>query len=223
MEKKKLLFPLKGEMMKIKLYISFIIISLSVSSLVYASNINVNQSFDLNEIKQLSTQEVEKHSQFINKLFSDKKNSSKANSVKKADGVILFVSFSMPEELLIELSMQAQKYNIPLVIKGLVNNDFKETLGKIQEVKTKATATHRDFHGVSIDPIWFEQFDIKNVPALVLTHRGGECELQKVCHNQAYDVVYGNSPVKNSLQQISNSDSKFSNLAKKLLEGSHDE
>ena len=223
MEKKKLLFPLKGEMMKIKIYISIIIISLSMSSFVYASNDKVNQKFDLNEIKQLSTQEVEKHSQFINKLFSDKKNSSKANNVKKADGAILFVSFSMPDNLLIELSEQANKYNIPLVIKGLVNNDFKETFRKIQEVKTKATANHRDFHGVSIDPIWFEQFDIKKVPALVLTQRGGECELQKVCHNQAYDVVYGNSPVKNSLQQISNSDSKFSNLAKKLLEGSYDE
>ena len=44
-----------------------------------------------------------------------------------APDAILFVSFSMPESLLLGLADQAAQFDIPVVIKGLVNNDFKQT------------------------------------------------------------------------------------------------
>ena len=181
----------------------------------------VLQENGLNNLRDMSYKEVTKHQQYIDKLFRDKHAQAQNKNVKKADGAILFISFSMPNDLIIELASQAKKYHIPVVVRGLVQNDFKKTLAKIYQVKTKSKQRGSEITGVSIDPVWFEQFNIKKVPALVVTRRNPECQLQKICSNQSYDVVYGNAPIKNSLQLIADSSSNLSGVAKRYLEGAY--
>ena len=138
-----------------------------------------------------------------------------------APNAILFVSFSMPESLLLTISDQAAQFNIPVVIKGLVNNDFKQTVATFSRLSHEAQKQHLNFNGVSIDPIWFTQFNITAVPALVVSSRSASCLPSSVCANQHFDVVYGNAELRKGLELIADRGEKASLVAKKILEQGH--
>lgn len=162
--------------------------------------------------------EIQKQMPFINKLLSVKKSTiEKKRGGKPADGAIVFVSFSMPDSLLVSISEQADAYNIPVVLNGLVENDFKKTLNKLVALKKYAKERHQEFHGVSIDPVWFEQFGINAVPALVVTKRPAHCAFQKQCADQPFDVVYGNASIKDGLNIIADQGEQVPDVARKIL------
>lgn len=137
------------------------------------------------------------------------------------DGAILFVSFSMPEPLLFALSHEAAGFNIPVVINGLVDGDFKKTIETFARFNRDAQKQHFNFKGVSIDPLWFQQFNITAVPALVVSARPASCEAQTVCADQTFDVVYGNATIKKSLEIIASKGDASPLLAKTILEQGH--
>ncbi|MDA7742522.1 type-F conjugative transfer system pilin assembly protein TrbC, partial [Francisellaceae bacterium] len=122
---------------------------------------------------------------------------------KAADGAMLFISTSMPASLIIDMSKQAAKYNIPVILRGLIDNSMPKTLQAILNIKSVALKANIKFAGVSIDPVWFDQFDITAVPAFVVTKRPAGCIFQKTCKNQPYDVIYGNQSIHDSLEEIS--------------------
>lgn len=154
----------------------------------------------------------------VNQLAHQRSN----QSIKQANGAILFVSFSMPKNLLVEMIDQANAYNIPVIIRGLVDNKVPKTLQAILDVKSKALKEHKHFSGIGIDPVWFEQFAITAVPALVVTQRPANCINQKICPNQPFDVVYGNQSIKTSLEAIAFKGSSIpSAIAKKILGDHH--
>lgn len=138
-----------------------------------------------------------------------------------APDAILFVSFSMPESLLLTISDQAAQFNIPVVIKGLVNNDFKQTVATFSRLSHEAQKQHLNFKGVSIDPVWFTQFNITAVPALVVSYRPASCLASSICANQPFDVVYGNTQLKKGLELIAERGEDASLIAKKILEQGH--
>ena len=117
-------------------------------------------------------------------------------SVVVAEGAFLFVSLSMPKPLLLSMAEEASRYKIPLIIKGLENGNFNQTLQTIYHLK---------LNGVSINPLWFEQFKITAVPALVVTE------------NENFDVVYGNQSIQKSLQLIAERGNAASSLANDYL------
>lgn len=143
------------------------------------------------------------------------------NQGQSVNGAVLFVSFSMPEPLLFALADQAASFEIPVVLNGLVDGDFKKTIETFKRLHKKAKKDHLNFKGVSIDPLWFEQFNISSVPALVVSARPANCEPQSLCVNQAFDVVYGNASLKNSLELIAEKGEAASLLAKAILENGH--
>lgn len=134
-----------------------------------------------------------------------------------APDAILFVSFSMPESLLLGLADQAAQFNIPVVIKGLVNNDFKQTVATFSRLSHEAQKQQLNFKGVSVDPVWFTQFNITAVPALVVSYRPSA----SVRANQPFDVVYGNTQLKKGLEIIAERGENASLVAKKILEQGH--
>ena len=50
----------------------------------------------------------------------------------------------------------ADEYNIPVYIRGLIDNDFKKTVLFIRDIIQK-----NDLSGVSIDPVLFKEFKIR--------------------------------------------------------------
>ena len=140
---------------------------------------------------------------------------------KSLSGAVLFVSFSMPESLLFALADEAAAFDIPLVINGLVDGDFKKTIDTFSRLHRKAEEKHLNYKGLSIDPIWFEHFQIKSVPALVVSARPSQCEPQTICAAQTFDVVYGNPHVKKALELIASKGESASKLAQEILGPSH--
>lgn len=105
----------------------------------------------------------------------------------KAWGVqaYVFVSFSMPEQLISETLEESARLHIPALLNGLIANSMPETVKKIQAL-SKAVPNLN----LQIDPTAFERFGIKQVPALVVEHEGN------------FDVLYGNLTLKEGLLRI---------------------
>lgn len=138
-----------------------------------------------------------------------------------AEGAILFVSFSMPDSLLFALADEAAQFHIPVVINGLVKGDFKKTVETFKRLNDEAQKQHLNFKGVSIDPVWFSQFQITSVPALVVTEPVKACSQGQTCTNQLFDVVYGNASIKKGLEIIAQKGDAAPQLARTILENGH--
>lgn len=96
-----------------------------------------------------------------------------------------FVSFSIPEKQLVALMKAAEKRNIPIYLNGLVNNTVEDTAKVMMYLTQKY-----ELQGVLIDPVRFNYYGIKSVPALV-----------KKC-GANFDVVFGNLNLEQSLALI---------------------
>jgi conjugal transfer pilus assembly protein TrbC len=83
------------------------------------------------------------------------------------NGIIVFVSFSMPKASLIELSDQSQKHGAILVLRGICQDSFMATKDKILEINPKGLQ-------LDINPELFKKYDIKRVPTFVLVKNGKE-------------------------------------------------
>ena len=138
-----------------------------------------------------------------------------------ADGAVLFVSFSMPDSLLFALADEAALFNIPVVINGLVEGDFKKTIDTFKRLNLEAKKQGLNFQGVSIDPVWFSQFQIASVPALVVTDSPKSCEPKSACEKQPFDVVYGNLGLKKGLELIAKKGDAARTRAQMILESGH--
>ena len=123
--------------------------------------------------------------------------------------VLIFASFSMPKESLKALSNQANQVGAPVIIRGLVNNSFKETVKKLTEFNLLQT-------GIQIDPLLFKRFGIQKVPAVVVTNNIA-CPPNQTCLAQ-FDVLYGNIPLSYALKVIANKNDPVSHFAVEALQ-----
>lgn len=102
---------------------------------------------------------------------------------KSKEGLYIFISFSMPKATLENLDKAARKIGARLVIRGLKNNSFKETLRFIKEVKREGII-------IDIDPESFKQFGVNLAPTFV------------VSDGLKYDKVVGNISVRYVLNKF---------------------
>lgn len=88
-------------------------------------------------------------------------------SLKKDDEILVFVSFSMPEASLKQLSDESGKYHARLIMRGIYKNSFKD-------LKEKVLSISKDGLKFDIDPELFKKYDIKQVPTFVNTKTGNK-------------------------------------------------
>lgn len=86
-----------------------------------------------------------------------------------------FLSSSIPEKELATLIGAAESRHIPVYFRGLVNDSMEQTA---QYMMHMVTTYH--IQGIAIDPVRFEKYGVKQVPALV-----------KKCGDK-FDILYGN-------------------------------
>jgi conjugal transfer pilus assembly protein TrbC len=177
------------------------------------------------EIAALKTSSAKNQADYkplIDKLMQQAtSNVPQKQHLQPVPNAILFVSFSMPKSLLFALADEAADFNMPVVIRGLVQNDFKKTIATFERLHREAKKQHLKFNGVSIDPVWFQQFNITSVPALVVSLRPETCETATVCPNLPFDVVYGNAHLKKGLELIVARGDAAPMTAKHILEQGH--
>lgn len=142
-------------------------------------------------------------------LFTLMINSSfafdKANS-----HIFVFVSFSMPDSSIKGWLNEGKLVSAPLVIRGLVNNSFKETLNKVIEI-----AKDKE-EGIILDPTLFKKFKIQKVPAVVVTNQ--TCNLVNLCDSSDYAVLYGDVHLDYALKKIAEENPKLQMYTKPALE-----
>lgn len=101
-------------------------------------------------------------------------------TITSKEKILIFVSFSMPKQSLIELMQQASKYNAVLVIRGIKNNSFKQMASAIHELGLEQTSSFE------INPELFKRFEIKQIPTFVLIKNDQEVSRLKGNVSLAY-------------------------------------
>lgn len=94
----------------------------------------------------------------------------------------VFVSFSMPKDLIEAVFKDASSHDVPVYLNGLIEDDMRKTLSRIFEYSQKYPKL-----SVQIDPFAFEKYHIDRVPALVV-EQGNQ-----------FDVLYGNVTIDDGL------------------------
>jgi len=107
------------------------------------------------------------------------------SNASHAATVQVFVSFSMPERLLIDTLTDSARLGIPATLNGLTHNSMMETATKVGLLSNQVPNLN-----LQIDPTAFERFGITQVPALVVFNTG------------CFDVIYGNLPLTEGLNRI---------------------
>lgn len=115
-------------------------------------------------------------------LFESMEAKQATNSLANTQ-LLIFVSQSVPANSIKELWSQSERVGGKLVFRGLVGGSFKETRSYIEELGIVA----------DIDPTKFEEFEITQVPAFVLSRE------------DMYDKMAGNISLNEFLEQSSTS------------------
>jgi type-F conjugative transfer system pilin assembly protein TrbC len=102
--------------------------------------------------------------------------------------LLVFVSFSMPLPTLKALGSQVYRVGGKLVLRGLVEGNFRETAKKLQELQEE----------ILIDPTLFEDYGISTVPTFVL-----RSESTRKVKDGSYDRLSGNVSLEYALEQFS--------------------
>lgn len=109
---------------------------------------------------------------------------SQAHNVANAK---VFISFSMPDELLNQVAIESVKLKVPLILNGLYKNSMRKTLNKIFDITKKNKGV-----SIQIDPVAFKKYSIKQVPSVVVED-----------DNNKFDVITGNIKIEQALEYIS--------------------
>ncbi|KDE33519.1 conjugal transfer protein TrbC [Kosakonia radicincitans UMEnt01/12] len=121
---------------------------------------------------------------------------------KKTFPAIYFVSLGLPREGLLPMLQDAHRYGIPATIRGLLNNDLRQTANAMFQL------TKEDKNiGVQVDPTLFSDYHITAIPALVVNCPG---------HS---DVIRGSLPLKQALEKVAEH-GDCAATARQLLEAS---
>lgn len=120
-----------------------------------------------------------------NKGFIEKPETQSTVS-KTAHPLYVFISLSMKGPSIQSLLEQARTYGATVVIRGLKNNSFPETLSKFARWIKKYKK------GVVLHPKLFETYQVKEVPTIVLVGEG-----------EAYDKIVGNVTLSYALDRFS--------------------
>ena len=159
------------------------------------------------DVKALSQQSEQK-------WLAQQNESQVAETKKPATNIVIFVSLSMPAESLQSYLRDAKKIHASVVIRGLVNNSFQQTFKQVAELIKSSGGD-----GIELNPIWFKQYHITQVPAVVVLPDHAVCASDQSCiEDREYDVITGNIVLSAALKQIRDKGVAATNEASVALE-----
>lgn len=145
--------------------------------------------------------------------FAFAESASMNASTKRMPSILIFVSFSMPEQSLEAYLRDAKKIHASVVIRGLINNSFQETFQRMALLIKSSGG-----NGVELNPLWFRRFGIKDVPAVVIVPQGSACYKNETCaKDRDYDVMTGNITLSAALKMIRDKGELTSGIAQAAL------
>ncbi len=139
---------------------------LHAGSIIKNSNLNFKRELNLDWVNELKLEEQE-------------------GSLRETE-LYVFASLSIPQIRLIELIKEGLHYKGLVVLRGLKNNSYKDTVTLLQSIITTAGG------GLIINPTLFAQYNITKVPVILLNNP----TIKK------YDQVAGNISLKYALKEF---------------------
>jgi len=131
-----------------------------------------------------------------------------ANKKPMQYDLMIFISSSMPKTSLRNLAIEAKRVGAILVLRGLVNDSFKQSVQYIKSLNDEGV-------GAIIDPHSYKLFDIKHVPTFVAISEDNTCH-PKIC-TPTHDKISGNISLKYALEQLKKDGVYSKNTAQKYL------
>ena len=107
--------------------------------------------------------------------------------------IMVFISFSMPEQSLKLWAMQAAQLKAPLVLRGFWHNSLEASTQKAFELFGE------DMPELLVDPEAFERFHIQAVPAVVVVPPESQKEPAGSAQSPSFDLVYGDTSLEEAL------------------------
>ena len=141
---------------------------------------------------------------------------AKPNPSADANGVMVFVSLGMPATSLQQLLMQSADLQVPLIVRGVLPQGFTATVKQMNHLIDNKGKTIQS--GFAINPQWFTQFGITQVPAFVAV-RPNKCQAKQPCSTDDFDVIYGNVSLYDALNLLAQHGSIPDVAAKTLAKG----
>ncbi|WP_432263169.1 type-F conjugative transfer system pilin assembly protein TrbC [Cupriavidus sp. TMH.W2] len=135
--------------------------------------------------------------QSLDDVMKQYAEAKKGPQVKRgASDLIIFVSFSLPKEILTELARQAKATGAVMVVRGFKGGSLKAT-------KLAALEVNRAGAPWEIHPELFKAFKVKTVPTFVVASAEAESVLDDGCSPEAsFSSVSGNISVELALDTI---------------------
>lgn len=176
--------------------------SILLASQVIATEDGGTQQFLEEQLKQSETGRSREDLDFLQKLtlpmqaqdqpfidaMQQRQQQQGSGEIKPVAKALYFVSFSIPIEGLKRMVHDADQYPIPVTLRGLVNNDLRQTANAVLSLVKEGKRG-----GVQIDPVSFRTYGITAVPALVVT-----CK-------EHFDRVAGNIRLTAALKKVAES------------------
>lgn len=156
---------------------------------------------------------------FIQSFSSCQATECRLSQTTGSPELLVFVSFSMPEQSLKLWSEQVARLNGKLLIRGFFEDSLQKTTQKTLELFGEKGGAE-----LLIDPEAFQKFNIQVVPAVVLSENQ-EC-LTETCPPPKFDLVYGDTDLEAALKLIADRGSlqgkEWANSFLKQYRGSHE-
>ena len=140
-----------------------------------------------------------------------------AQGMQAGPGLMIFVSFSMPEPTLRRLVDQAAKTQASLFVRGFINGSLQQTVARAQElIGNRQVAFH-------IDPQAFDRFAVDKTPTFVLVRggaRGQPCGAGLCFAADAFAAASGDVSLDYALEFIARQAPRFATDARRYLKRS---
>lgn len=152
---------------------------------LYAKNHESDQELNAN---------IENFAASINEPLYQGLPINESEPIKKRERLIVFISSSMSDQSIQQWARQAKIMGAELVLRGFINNDFKQTVDFAQRLFVK-----QKIGGFNIDPFLFKKYAVESVPLVVLDVGGvvdfvsgdiGLIEALKIISEKGENKVY---------------------------------
>jgi len=196
MEKKELLRPMK--------IIILVIITLMQINLANAKNIlhNINQDlqkFQAQEHQYLQQlKNIKPNYDLVQDIMPDVDLEQFQNSNRNKQPInqlLIFISSSLPRQSLINYANSARRSGAILVLRGLINDSMKQTVKFIHNLSRQGTYA-------IIDPISYNNFNINQVPSIILISDNHKCQYGKCTYTPRHDRISGNVSLNYALREF---------------------
>ncbi|PSU41896.1 type-F conjugative transfer system pilin assembly protein TrbC [Photobacterium frigidiphilum] len=165
-----------------------------------------------NNAKQFESEMLATQQEALSPILKQADINDNPNSA--ARGVIVFASLTMPPAALRQLMMQSSELKVPIVIRGVLPQGFAATVAAIQSlIQTDKDSAINS--GMAINPLWFKQLNIQQVPAFAAI-KPGACLPKQPCRDSDFDVLYGNISLYDALATLAR-DGEVPDVAQQVL------